>query len=142
MNTAHEREDEGFISYVRQRPDVYPYLNVLTRTELIQKARALAGSRQLNFHTIAECLENGHRDAMRASKAVSEPVPLAPAPVTRGLSAGGAGMSKQDGCPCGDTCCDNPDVDRLEHECPTDEFCEDCYASHCNNCHRTCWCDL
>ena len=45
-------------------------------------------------------------------------------------------------CPCVNDCCCEPDTYCPEHECPVDEFCEDCYWVKCNNCGRECGCNL
>lgn len=53
-------------------------------------------------------------------------------------------MRDDDGCPCMNTCCDNPSVRTPEHDCPMNdnEFCEECYSAECSNCGALCYCEL
>lgn len=48
------------------------------------------------------------------------------------------------GCPCTKTCCDDPDVIDIEHDCEAadDEFCDDCCGCACANCGGQCYCDV
>lgn len=50
---------------------------------------------------------------------------------------------KPEGCPCGDDCCDNPSIGCPEHECEdNDGICEDCYSLECDNCDKSCCCNI
>ncbi len=59
-------------------------------------------------------------------------------------------VMNENGCPCSKDCCDAPNCGSLEHACPfadtkggvNPDSCEDCYATHCYHCGRTCWCEL
>lgn len=45
------------------------------------------------------------------------------------------------GCPCADSCCDDPHTYTADHECD-EGFCEECYCTECSNCGGYCCCDL
>ena len=45
-------------------------------------------------------------------------------------------------CPCSSSkCCSEPDIVNPEHEC-AENVCEDCFVNFCNNCTKSCSCDL
>lgn len=45
-------------------------------------------------------------------------------------------------CPCSGICCLKPRTITPKHDCPTGQFCEECYGTECTNCGASCHCDL
>lgn len=48
-----------------------------------------------------------------------------------------------DGCPCNERCCDEPDTVK-PHDCDDacEKICEESFTTECLNCGRSCGCDL
>lgn len=46
-----------------------------------------------------------------------------------------------DYCPCSGKCCSNPSTFTPEHQCMED-VCEYCFDTECENCGKSCCCDL
>lgn len=53
-------------------------------------------------------------------------------------------VKEMNGCPCAKSCCDDPDVVGVEHDCDetSDDFCEEFCYSQCLNCGAQCGCEV